>query len=561
MLRSIAVVCCFQFVLSSSPVVRVEEGELAGTTYELPNGRIVNAFLGVPYAAAPIFKYRFKEPQHLKPWIGTWNATKPQSACLQIEHRALYQISGEEDCLYLNIYTPKLPVNGVSPLMNVMVYIHGGAFMFGTGGTIYPDYILQNDDLVFVSINYRLGVLGFFSTEDNVAPGNFGLKDQVAALKWVQRNIIHFGGNPAGVTIAGCSAGGASVHYHYVSPLSEGLFQKGVSLSGTLLPSWTLPRNVSQKSTELASLVGCPINNNTRDMVKCLQRRPARAIVEQTKNFMTWRYTPFTPFGPVVEPESPNAFLSAHPLELLVNGKVKDLPWMTSVTEKEGLYPGAEFIPHDNLLKELDEKWNEIAPNLLMYNYSVPEQEKDAVSDAIRKFYFDNKPISKESVDQLIQMLGDRLFYNEIFSAAKLHNLATKTNIFCYKFNYRGKYSLTNVYAQNYENYGSSHSDDLLYILKYLPTSAEETETDKAMNKFMSSIYVNFMKTGDPSVGIETWKPIGKDQHVNFTCLNIYSPSDLAFEDVSNPAISEFWKNTLPNEYPAQPIPVNRDEL
>ncbi|XP_065212960.1 esterase E4-like [Planococcus citri] len=554
-------VCCLTFISCSSPIVRVEQGELAGTFYELPNGRIVNAFLGIPYAAPPIFKNRFKEPQQLKPWVGVWNATKLQSWCLQIEHRRLYEISGEEDCLYLNIYTPKLPVDGVdNPLMNVLVYFHGGAFMFASGGIYYPDYIQQDHDIVFVNINYRLGALGFFSTGDNVAPGNFGLKDQVAALKWIQRNIIHFGGNPDSVTIAGSSAGGASVHYHFISPLSKGLFHKGASLSANVFHPWTLPRNVPQKSTHLAALVGCPIDNN-REMVKCLQKRPARAIVEQLRNFMVWRYCPFSPFGPTVEPESPNAFLSSHPLELVASGKVKDLPWMTGVTEKEGLYPGAEFMAHDHLLKELNDNWYEIAPNLLMYNYSVPEKERDAVSDAIRNFYFGDKPICKETRDQLVQMLGDRFFYNEIFDITKLHSSATKNEVYCYKFNYRGKYSLTNVYAKNSENYGSSHSDDISYFLRYLPSSSEETKADKAMTKLVSSIYVNFMKTGNPAIGVDAWKPVAKDQNPSLMCLNINSADDLVYSDITNAATSKFWKNVLSDEYSSNLDVVRRDEL
>lgn len=106
--------------------------------------------------------------------------------------------------------------------MNVVVYIHGGAYVGGQGIDQGPQYLLDDNDFVYVSINYRLGILGFATTGDNVIPGNNGLKDQVAALKWVQRNIGAFGGNSKNVTIAGVSAGGGSVHYHLVSPMSKG---------------------------------------------------------------------------------------------------------------------------------------------------------------------------------------------------------------------------------------------------------------------------------------------------------------------------------------------------
>jgi len=122
------------------------------------------------------------------------------------------------------MYLKQLPQEGLIPggLMNVIVYIHGGAFQFGAGIGYGLHYLLDSEDFVYVSINYRLGPLGFASTGDDVLPGNNGLKDQVAALKWIQRNIAAFGGNPGSVTIAGMSAGGASVHYHVLSPMSQG---------------------------------------------------------------------------------------------------------------------------------------------------------------------------------------------------------------------------------------------------------------------------------------------------------------------------------------------------
>lgn len=115
--------------------------------------------------------------------------------------------------------------NTSNDLMNVVIFIHGGAFIGGQGITYGPQYLLDNNDFVYVSINYRLGILGFGATGDSILPGNNGLKDQVAALKWIQRNIGAFGGNRNNVTIAGMSAGASSVHYHLLSPMSKGIPQ------------------------------------------------------------------------------------------------------------------------------------------------------------------------------------------------------------------------------------------------------------------------------------------------------------------------------------------------
>ncbi|KAK7575719.1 hypothetical protein V9T40_012005 [Parthenolecanium corni] len=544
----------------SSAVVRVEQGDVSGTSYQLPNGRIVHAFYGLPYAAPPIHKFRFKEPQTVKPWTGTWNASTMLAPCLQYNHFS-YSVQGEEDCLHVNVFTPKLPQNGVSPLLDVLVYIHGGAFTFGSGNNYFPDYVMMNNDVVCVMVNYRLGPLGFFSTGDDVVPGNNGLKDQTAALKWVHHNIIQFGGNPASVTIAGGSAGGASVHYHFLSTLSDGFFQKGISFSGSVLPPWTLSRNNTEKSIHLAALVGCP-TTTTRDAVKCLRKRPARQIVQLVEFFQPWRYSPFTPFGPVVEPVTPNAFLSEEPIQLLTKRLVKDLPWLIGITADEGLYPASEFIAQDEYLQQLESGWQDIAPHLFAYNFSVTSDgERNAASQAIKKYYFHNEPVSKNTIPNLVKALGDRLFYNDIIRAAKLHSAVSKENVFCSMFNYRGKYSLTNIFARNMEDYGKSHSDDVSYIFKFFPNSSLETESDAAMVEYMTSVIGRFIKTGNPNFENAQWHPLSKNMDDKFTCLFTNSSNAQSMEELSKVEETEFWKNILPSEYHIPIVSTLKDEL
>lgn len=125
---------------------------------------------------------------------------------------------------------------------------------------------------------------GFLSTEDTVVPGNMGMKDQVMALKWVKDNIQYFGGNPNSITLVGMSAGGSSVHLHYMSPLSNGLFNRGFSMSGTALNPWVLAENSLQKAKQLASSLGCNMVT-TREMIDCLRYRPARQIVQNVQQF------------------------------------------------------------------------------------------------------------------------------------------------------------------------------------------------------------------------------------------------------------------------------------
>ncbi|XP_022171534.1 esterase FE4-like, partial [Myzus persicae] len=149
---------------------------------------------------------------------------------------------------------------------------------------------------------------GFASTGDSVLPGNNGLKDQVAALKWIQQNIIAFGGNPNNVTIAGMSAGASSVHFHLISPMSKGLFNRAILQSGSAFCHWSYTENVAQKTKYIANLLGCPTNNSV-EIVECLRSRPGTDIAKSFVNFMPWKLNPFTPFGPTIEVAGYEKFL------------------------------------------------------------------------------------------------------------------------------------------------------------------------------------------------------------------------------------------------------------
>lgn len=232
----------------------------------------------------------------------------------------------------------------INQKLPVVVYIHGGAFMFGDSEFLYPD-ILFKKDIVFVSIAYRLGPLGFLSTEDDVVPGNMGLKDQVIALKWIKKNIEAFGGDPDNIILSGFSAGGASVHLHYMSDLSKGLFAKGISHSGCALNPWVIAENSAKKLVQISETLNCPSTSN-RNMIDCLKTLPAKDIVKTVPMFLPVLDNPFSPFAVVVEKPSPNAFLTDFPYKLLNLGLISPLPWIGSVVSSDGLYPAAGKLSH-----------------------------------------------------------------------------------------------------------------------------------------------------------------------------------------------------------------------
>lgn len=223
-------------------------------------------------------------------WSGERLAVADSPICIQRDpFRRDIEIEGDEDCLYLNVYTP-LPSDTHS-LLPVMVFFHGGGWMCGSGISSYygPDFLLDHD-IIYIGANFRLGPLGFLSTGQEDCPGNNGLKDQVAVLRWIQENIKAFGGDPARVTIFGESAGGASGTYHMMSPLSKGLFSQVISQSGANFNPWAQPahKGVAEKrAAQLGEMFGCSNKNgkNWKGMMKCLREIPASDITAANYDF------------------------------------------------------------------------------------------------------------------------------------------------------------------------------------------------------------------------------------------------------------------------------------
>lgn len=239
------------------------------------------SFRGIPYAKPPIGKLRFRAPLPHPGWTGILNATEHGKNCPS--DFILGGINFGENCLTLNVYTKSL-----TNQLPVMMYIHGGAFFSGSGNKLIygPDYFVD-ENVIIVTINYRLGALGFLSTFDNNAPGNYGLKDAVLALKWIRNNIERFGGDPENVTIFGESAGGAFVHYLMLSPAARGLYVRAISQSGSALCPWAFQPKPKSSTYRLAKRLGLKWNNNT-DLISQLRQVNYNDIILATPSLMNY---------------------------------------------------------------------------------------------------------------------------------------------------------------------------------------------------------------------------------------------------------------------------------
>uniref|UniRef100_G3W685 Carboxylic ester hydrolase n=1 Tax=Sarcophilus harrisii TaxID=9305 RepID=G3W685_SARHA len=276
------------------PVAVTKYGVLLGKQTRV-EGKAVNIYLGVPFAKPPVGKLRFAPPEPPEPWNNIRNAGTYPPACLQqywgqIAHLYFttqkYQtwLRFQEDCLYLNIYTPAHAQRKIK--LPVMVWFPGGAFVIGAASTYDGSVLSAHEDVVVVSIQNRLGILGFLSTGDAHARGNWALLDQIAALRWVQENIAGFGGDPSSVTLFGQSSGAICISGLILSPLSKGLFHGAISQSGTALLKLFISYDPLKIAKRIAKAAKCE-TNSSQVLVQCL-RSKTEAEIQKVSNKMNF---------------------------------------------------------------------------------------------------------------------------------------------------------------------------------------------------------------------------------------------------------------------------------
>jgi para-nitrobenzyl esterase len=331
-----AVVACSLAVLASLTPARAAAAAADPAVVRISDGLIRGAvtgsyreFEGIPYAAPPVGGLRWQPPQPTAPWNGVRDATRPGSECPQQAPRGT-AMTGSEDCLFLNVTTPLPEPSGAR--LPVMAWIHGGG-VSGAGSDYDTTRLTTQGDVITVTINYRLGALGFLDVAQLAArdpyAGNYALADQQAALRWVRRNIAAFGGDPGNVTLFGQSFGGEAVCANLAAPGSRGLFQKAIVESapcGNPLPS---ARAAEQRSARVAAELGCA---PPADVLACLRGEPAAALV----NAATASVGPGTPAAgePWVYVTGTPA-LPQQPLTALGDGTAAPVPLIQGSNQNE----------------------------------------------------------------------------------------------------------------------------------------------------------------------------------------------------------------------------------
>nr|BAD91555.1 carboxylesterase [Athalia rosae] len=480
--------------------VQIDKGILKG--FKTTTGRSnadYYAFKGIPYAKPPVGERRFKAPQEEAAWAGVRDALSHGNVCPHLD-LAFGFLRGQEDCLYLNVYTPSVSSEG--PLLPVMVWIHGGGFVLGSGNEeVYGSNYLLEAEVVLVTLNYRLGALGFLSIEDDEAPGNAGLKDQVAALRWVRRNIKHFGGDPERVTLFGESAGGASVHLHLLSPLSAGLFSQAIGQSGSGANPWVISHNVSNNTIRLAECLGAKnIDGDKRLALQFLKTAPYGDIIkiqstlrtsEEVRTRVAFLYTPSVETGVNVD----EAFLPDHPMEIIRSGKFNKVPYITGYTSHEGYLFMKELTKPETMNAAYEDTARYVPRDI------KNEEFRNALGKSIRTFYFEDKPIGTDNISNLVDLYTDTTFVAGINIATKLQLSVGQSPIYFYPFSYDGGLNLLKYFFK-ISLPGAAHGDELGYLFNHqllFWRKAEPASEDEDVMLMMVRLWTNFAKYGNPT--------------------------------------------------------------
>lgn len=476
---------------SGDDLVTTADGVVQGIT--LAGG--IHAFRGIPYAAPPVRDLRWKPPQPVEKWSGVRRADRFAAQCMQMRvfDDMVFRNSGvSEDCLYLNVWTPSVSTSARFP---VLVYFYGGGFIAGDGSEFrYDGESLAKRGIVVVTMSYRLGIFGLFAhpglTAESLhhASGDYGLLDQVQALRWVQQNIAAFGGDPARVTIGGESAGSFSVSALMASPLAKGLFRGAIGESGSLLgtrPPLSLAQADSMGET-FQHDVGAKSLADLRAM-------PAMELLLAASRRGMPR------FGATVD----GYFLPEPPLQIYASGKQAHVPLLVGWNSEESNYHalvGSSELTRDSYEAVVRRLYGEAAPQVLAaYPDSTPAMMRASAT----------------------ALASDRFIAFSTWRWADLQRRDAPVYRYFYAHP-RPAFADTSNHSPRPE--GAVHSSEIEYALGNLATNPVYawTTDDYKVSRTMEGYFANFIKTGNPNgPGLPTWPEAGADPEAPMKLMRI----------------------------------------
>ncbi|XP_056272612.1 carboxylesterase 3 isoform X2 [Pseudoliparis swirei] len=499
-MRAALVLVCLLPALTGSvdPVLSLKNGRIRGQ-YVTAKGteRRVKQYLGIPFARPPVGPLRLAAPQDAEPWDGERDCTRQPPMCIQdpeivvnVSRAMSVQFTPpelSEDCLYLNIYTPAEATKGDK--VPVMLWIHGGGLSIGAASQYDGAPLAAYENIVMVIIQYRLGILGFLSTGDEHARGNWGFLDQLAALRWVQENIEAFGGDPQAVTVAGESAGGISASILTLSPQAKGLFQRAIFQSGVATLGKYITKHPLRHAKIVANLTGCE-RSSTEELVQCVSGKSEEELVEATKKMIVY-------LGAVVD----GVFLTDTAEELLKRKEVLRVPVMMGITNHEfGWMLPQSFIPpgwENGMNRE------SVLAAVNMFNPRGVSLANNLIVDE----YMKDAKTPEEIRDAFTEIVGDLLMTLPVVMVAGYHS-DVGVPVYMYEFVHRSE-----IHKDTRPSFvRADHGDDVGFMFGGCfwsgPTkiTGNITKEDEGFCRTMMSYWGSFTRTGSPNApGLVVW--------------------------------------------------------
>lgn len=449
---------------------------------------------------------------------------------------------GVEDCLNLNVF---VPFESPGPLP-VMVFIHGGAFIEGSGQEGTPDPLLDRDVIV-VMINYRLGSLGFMTFGNNLVSGNMGLRDQLLALEWVKENIESFGGDPEQVTVFGESAGAISVHAHVLSPLGEGLYKNAIAQSGTTLMAILSDEGEREErfSFQLAVALDCSSTNHDEEMLACLQEVEIDKLLTVLSDPESLLQVSIQ-WWIVIDNYADQPFIPENPYKLMSTGKFKRIPYISGTLASEGGFMVSAIY---DTLEETGENWDSVGAFFTGLTISQdPEQftEKQKIIARLIKDLYTGNNFTRKNLNGLLKMWDHCGFLMPDQKSVSLM-AQFNPNVFNYQITFKDTFSFTNYFKPGID-FGPSHADDLYYmfngIYEQYGFSTNYTEKELEMSNIINEYWANFARFSDPTPPISNlpiWTPVFQNGNTNILELNLESKMKTSLD----PDMEFFWEKLI----------------
>uniref|UniRef100_A0A4W2G3X3 Carboxylesterase 5A n=1 Tax=Bos indicus x Bos taurus TaxID=30522 RepID=A0A4W2G3X3_BOBOX len=531
----------------SPPIVDTAQGRVLGKYVSLKGfAQPVGVFLGIPFAKPPLGSLRFAPPQPAEPWTFVKNTTSYSPMCSQ--NAVLVEMTSDlisngmetvktkfsEDCLYLNIYTPADLMK--RSRLPVMVWIHGGALLMGGASSCDGLVLSAHENVVVVTIQYRLGIWGFFSTGDEHSRGNWGHLDQVAALHWVQENIANFGGDPGSVTIFGGSAGAESVSVLVLSPLAKNLFHRAISESGVALIPGLVKKDSKAEAKRIAAFAGCKTITSAV-LVHCLRQKTEDELLEITQkmNFFTLNFlgdpTKTYPFLPTVVD---GVLLPKMPEEMLAEKNFNTVPYIVGINKQEFGWILPLLMGFPLTAGKMDQ---EMATSFVWKSYpilNIPEELAPVATDKYLGGTHD--PVQKK--DLLLDLIADGLFGVPSVNTARYHRDAGVPT-YMYEFQYRPRFSSELKSKTVIGDHGDEQSS--VFGIPVLQDGASEEEIN--LSKMMMKFWANFARNGNPNgKGLPHWPAYDQKEGYLQIGVNTQAAEKLKSEKVA------FWNELLSQE-------------